>query len=235
MLIFLGDVHGKWDSISEYISNYAIEKSNIIQVGDFGIGFKNMQYNIKHLTALNDFLLFKNNYLYIFRGNHDDPSFFKKDIFQFSNIRFVSDYTLLEFKEADVLCVGGAISIDRKQRTVGFSYWEDEKVVWDEQKLTNVSFNPNKKLIVATHTAPQCVNVNKNGTHLVDMFAQYDSNLWKDINVEREILQKIHDYLKQNNISFTDWFMGHFHNSYLEIQGNSKFHILDELEFKLAE
>ncbi len=38
-IYLLGDIHGKWDIINNWIDKFEIKDSYIIQVGDFGIGF----------------------------------------------------------------------------------------------------------------------------------------------------------------------------------------------------
>jgi hypothetical protein len=39
-IIFLGDHHGNWNELFYIIDKNKIENSNIISVGDLGIGFK---------------------------------------------------------------------------------------------------------------------------------------------------------------------------------------------------
>ena len=54
-----------------------------------------------------------NNWIVFVRGNHDNPAYF--DGVQFNHKRFlaVPDYTILSACNHTILCVGGAVSIDR--------------------------------------------------------------------------------------------------------------------------
>jgi hypothetical protein len=50
------------------------------------------------------------------RGNHDDPYYFNNKVFSYSNVELLEDYTILTVGNDNILCVGGAISIDRLYR-----------------------------------------------------------------------------------------------------------------------
>ena len=38
-LMYLGDIHGNFNLIHQYVKMYDIKDAHIIQVGDFGVGF----------------------------------------------------------------------------------------------------------------------------------------------------------------------------------------------------
>ena len=150
----VGDVHNKWlGTIGEHVKQFRddIERSEkldvanvgYLQVGDFGIGHTNdIREDVDRLFALDRILQEFRSYLYIIRGNHDDPSWFKAENFKevkdkLENIMFIPDYTVLTLDLENFLFVGGAISIDRvPNRTKAWpAYWTDEGFIYDEEKI----------------------------------------------------------------------------------------------------
>ena len=85
------------------------------------------------------------------RGNHDNPNIWINNTFKYSNIKLIQDYETKIFNNKKYLFVGGAISVDRKQRKEGIDYWNNEKFILDEDKLNTFSDID----IVITHTCPE--------------------------------------------------------------------------------
>jgi predicted phosphodiesterase len=238
MILLLGDIHGNFNYIKELIIDKKISDCDIIQVGDFGIGFTS-EYNDKlMLENFNETLQKQNITMYAFRGNHDNPQCFKGD-WKWSNLHLIPDYTVLELEGNKILCIGGALSIDRKPRIAENmsnarygsekrKYWYDEEVVFNEDILNNIK----GVNILLTHTAPNfCVPLNKIGFgDLVDHFAQNDPNLYKELTDERNLMTKIFNTLSENN-QIDYHFYGHFHRSYVEKIGNCTHRILGINEF----
>ena len=104
--------------------------------------------------------------------------------------------------------VGGAISIDRKGRMLGISYWEDEEVVLREDLCKPVD-------ILITHTTTTyCFPTTLSG--IVKEWAEeeaekYGTNLLKELKEEREKLDKI---VKLSKPKYH--YYGHMHNSWME-------------------
>src|SRR6056297_2566947 len=154
LLIFGGDIHDKYYIILNFIEKYEIKNSAIIIAGDFGIGFKHPLKEKSKLKKLNYKLLESNNTIFVVRGNHDDPSYFYGNNDK-TNIKFVPDYTVLNINNQNILCVGGAVSIDRVNRESytegrGRDWWSNEIFNYDPKKietLTNID-------VVVTHSAP---------------------------------------------------------------------------------
>lgn len=73
-MIFIGDTHGI-RPVFEVIDKNKIENSNLIHVGDFGLGFEEITKDVNNLKILDEMLIETNNYLYVIRGNHDNPIF----------------------------------------------------------------------------------------------------------------------------------------------------------------
>lgn len=232
MIVFLGDIHGDFDKLIKYIKIYGLENCTIFQVGDFGIGFELYKKELSRLKFLNNFLKAHDIILYAIRGNHDDPAYFKgtDSNLIFSNIVLVPDYTILNLEGKNILCIGGAISIDRKPkinykgRKEGSTYWSDEEFVFDEEKIRtfrNID-------IVVTHTAPSFVEpIFKIGAE--DWFNS-DITLEEELDLERNNMSNMFFILKQNN-KIQNHFYGHFHFSHNDVFDGIAHKLLDIFEF----
>lgn len=218
-LIFWGDNHWSFAYIKELLANKELENTVLIQVGDFGIGFKHLEKSKSVLRKLNTLLIESNVTLYISRGNHDDPSYFVNNRIKMSNIIFLSDYTILQVNDHKILCIGGAVSIDQIHRSIGKTWWANEKVVYDEivKSLRGIT-------TVVTHTticeAPPPLDMK------VPILAHYSlMQPWLEYELrnERELLTRIYNELSENN-TIERWYYGHFHKSFNETYKGTKFY-----------
>lgn len=224
MNIYLGDIHGHFNLIKGWINqNKNLSNCNIIQLGDFGIGFRPKQ-EFHELKLLNKKLKKHGHNLYVIRGNHDNPEYFDGN-HDLTNIKFIPDYTVLNLNGINHLFVGGAISIDRKLRTQGVDYWFDERFIYDEEKILD-----KKEIeVLITHTS-----MSFNKPFFIDSsiynFAKNDINLIDELILERKELDKFWNNLIINNkIKFH--FYGHFHFHNKELINNTEHILLDINEF----
>lgn len=135
-MLLVGDVHGEWENLADRLRQRDIRSTTILQVGDFGVGFLKKNDERRRLERLDRALDVRDLTLYAIRGNHHDPAYFAPDREHgWERIHLVPDYTLLTIGHQRILCVGGAISVDRRQRHVGVSYWQDEGFVFDPTAL----------------------------------------------------------------------------------------------------
>lgn len=255
-LIFWGDCHGNYDAIYNFFRNKEYAKLenpqsnisfNFIQVGDFGIGLKSKEREKMDLTDLNQYLIEFTSHLYVIRGNHDDPNYFNgyyKNLLNLSNIHIISDYSVLSNDKHNILCVGGAISIDRMKRKkynselsmIGsdFLLWyKDEKFKLDLAKIENICQTYDKIDIVVTHSAPYLFPPTIKGT-IVDTFAKNDTILIKELDEERHDINELFKNIISKEVEH--WFYGHFHRSqHFELSSdngqNINGHLLDIDEF----
>ena len=224
-LMFLGDIHGNFNIINQYVKMYDIKDTHIIQVGDFGVGFSRFEKEKRMLEMYHTQLVNNNVHVWAIRGNHDYKPYFDNDPFGFTNIHLVPDYTVLNLADKKILCIGGAVSVDREFRytkkqkqgiyenNIGIeSWWPDEIFVLDIDKLKELrDIN-----IMVTHTCPDyCPPDNTFGLgYFVEGIIKEtgDNQLRTDLNFERNQVTQAFNIVKMNNdIEFA--YYGHFHKS----------------------
>ena len=222
-LMFLGDIHGNFNLINQYLKRFDIKDAHIIQVGDFGVGFTTLVKEKRTLELTHTELVKRNVFVYAIRGNHDYKPYFDNDPFGFTNIKLLKDYTVLNLEGKNILCIGGAVSIDRKMRktknqmigrydikTGNESWWPDEIFNWEDEKLVDLrDIN-----IVVTHNAPDyCVPDNSNGFGgFVNQFIAADPALKMDLLDERRMITMAFQTIKMYN-EIEMHLYGHFHRS----------------------
>jgi DNA repair exonuclease SbcCD nuclease subunit len=205
---------------------YGIKDAHIIQVGDFGVGFKTVEKETRMLEMFHDILVKNNVHVWAIRGNHDYKPHFDNDPFGFTNIHLIPDYTVLELVGKRILCIGGAISVDRKYRytkaqrvgnfdnqTLGVeSWWPDELFILDRDKLGEMRDID----IVVTHTAPHYCEPDNTfgfGPFVEGIVRETgDTELKTDLLVERQQVTDAFTILKMNN-NITHHYYGHFHKT----------------------
>lgn len=233
-IVIFGDIHGDLEDITTHAKKFDIRNSAYVGVGDFGVGFcGNEQKERNWLEYHNDIFKGRGNVIYTIRGNHDNPMYFDGN-HNLSNIIFLSDYTVMPINEYNFLFIGGAISVDRKPnptlnhkgRRVGRSYWSDEGVVYDPEKINSITENVN---VVVTHSAPNFCHPSDYSN--LNSWLKFDDELLADVTAERESLNSIYEQLLSNGHSIEKWFYGHFHNTYSSIIENTTFKLLDKNTF----
>lgn len=243
-----GDIHGNFERICQKLSAY-YEDTLLIVAGDCGFGFDTFK---KHLSVLHglakEYLAKGNNHLAFVRGNHDNPDYFEPDtktgktpVFA-KRFRTVPDYAVIEGAGRHILCVGGAVSIDRRMRkalmeerrlevTFPFSpayYWRGEMPRFDSEALREICQNTSIDAVVS-HSAPSfCAPWTKDG---ITDWLRKDSALSEDVARERKTMDEIYDFLRDNAQPLKSWHYGHFHfSTWTEIDG-CHFRLLDIEEF----
>lgn len=239
----LGDIHGEYNVLERYIEQHDLNNCIIAICGDIGLGFLKKDFYINYFNKLNIDLLKRNIDLILIRGNHDDKSYFDNKIIWLSNIKAVEDYTVIHLNDTDfnVLCVGGAISIDRTYRIKNYERrCSSSKLFYNEYAdYTEEEIN---KLIKETvlpsywEDEPPIYDENKLNelkdntieishvlTHTCPKFCfpiskegikewlTYDRKLEKDIDDEREVMSMIYQKLIEDNHPLKGWTYGHYH------------------------
>lgn len=250
-VVVCGDIHGDFNGlIGKLCLQYQLENTLLIVAGDCGFGFNEIGYYKevakRHRKPLND----SNNWVVFVRGNHDNPAYFDGKAINHKRFIAVPDYSIIQAAGLTILCVGGAISIDRQYRIKAWQqkedkekrfpssgaqdsfvpnyYWENEPPILDAEKLSVIG-EKFKVDAVITHTAPSfCELQSKLG---LASWCLKDENLMDDVNVERATMDQLYQYLKETNHPISHWCYGHFHQSWHQNINGTFFKLLDILEF----
>ena len=171
---------------------------------------------------------------------NDDPAFFQNGLIDFPLMKTIPDYSVRQVAGKTVLCVGGAISIDReyrkmkmrlaqlKDRGVLNSYWEDEQARYEPEMLSDINFKGIRIDTVITHTAPSfCMPVTKSG---IEGWLAKDIALSDDLDKECKTMDALYEHLKSDKHPLSTWVYGHFHSSHTEYISDIKFQMLDIME-----
>ena len=238
-IVVCGDIHGEFNAvIFKLCVQYQMTDTLLIVAGDCGFGFEKPGYYDIIYNRNSARLSKANNWILMVRGNHDDPSYFNEEKISYERFRTIPDYSVIQACDHNILCVGGAISIDRYNRqkydnrnriSQVASYWPDEVPVYNETLLNEIS-KEFKIDTVITHTAPSfCELFSKDG---IADWAEWDPELFTDIDKERHTIDQIFNHLKSDAHPVSHWYYGHFHRSWTsEIEG-VLFSMLNIMEFK---
>ena len=240
----IGDLHGYYKSLINWITRYDITESAIIICGDVGFGFEKPGYYEQLCGKFENVCSERNVTVFMLRGNHDDPSYFVDgNKINTEHFKAIPDYSVISNGEHNILCVGGAISIDRTTRIAEWRqnvyryamwhncplsvaeekvtskyYWEDEKPYLDDNALDELALNDIKIDIVCTHDAPPfCPPLTKDG---ISDYIGIDKTLSDDLDESRDVFSEILAKLILEGHPVTKWIYGHYHNhEQVEIDG----------------
>jgi len=224
-LYVVGDVHGNYkELIFRIINRYDIKDSNILILGDFGIGFDK---TMPDLYRWSEKKLEKNNIeIDVLRGNHDDPEYFDGD-HDYPRLKFLKDHTEYDLANHKVYIIGGANSIDidyidefgeKRHRIEGVDWWSKEDIIRKDKDLF-----PTKVDVIATHSAPLIFDP------IITRSPLLSEQQYEKILSERRYLDVV---LKEINADF--WYYGHYHKTYSGSYGKLLYRCLPPLEFFLV-
>ena len=240
-LVICGDIHGDFvPLVYEMCMRYGMRDTLVIVAGDCGFGFEKPGAYDNVFRRIEKRLAQNNCWIVMVRGNHDDPMCFDlqtdgKTPIHHTRWQTVPDYTIIQACGRTVLCVGGAISVDRQIRLREMErhpgkqyYWQGEAPRYDAEALDAIREQGLQVDIVVTHTAPsKCEFQSKAG---LATWAQNDAELLQDCDAERTTMDAILVHLKRDGHPLERWYYGHFHNSWHgEIDG-VWFKMLDIME-----
>lgn len=213
LIRFIGDVHGKYDAYKRAIA--AVPRS--IQVGDMGVGFRHARGARLGEPAANPphYAMVRGDHRFI-RGNHDNPT----------ACRTQSQWIPDGHCEDAMMFVGGAVSIDKDQRTEGYDWWPDEEL--SEAELQNIGSNylARKPRIMVTHDCPEEV-----AAILLAKFAILGT-------AKRDLFSRTRVALQEMWAAHPPelWIFGHYHVSFEQVlhhgdsEAGTRFICLAELE-----
>lgn len=214
LIIVVGDIHGKWETFYKKLTNSKIKNAVVILAGDVGIGFDDDKNEIKRFHYINRIMQQKKIILLAIRGNHDNPKWFDGSV-NYSNFHLLPDYTYLTINGNKWGFVGGAISIDRRDRHLNKSYWIGEPFVLKEELIQPCN-------VLVCHSAPQWLGP-------INKLTQYD---W-DVTLEEDCMKERSDITRLVELSNCKrFYCGHFHMSMNGSNGNCQGTILAINEFR---
>lgn len=215
--IYIGDIHGNFDFVNWYVKAHQISDCAMVQVGDFGIGFR-PDKEVLDLKKLDKTLKESETTLYVLRGNHDNPAYFDGTFNEYERIIFVPDYSVIMIGGKNHLFVGGAISIDRKLRVNGESYWKNEPFVLDEDKLKTIKGID----VLVTHNSMSFLPPLSIDRSVVE-YGKDDPGLIDELIFERLQMTRMWDILTAENGNEIGLHLyGHFHSDETIFINNTK-------------
>lgn len=249
-ICFIGDMHGNFNSLQGLMKHTQFTNTVYVFCGDIGFGFEKPQHYTNIFNKLSKTAAQFNCEFIFIRGNHDDTSYFDGKKVNRKYFRAIPDYTIIQTPYHNVLCVGGAISIDRRGRLLqlretalryrlyhpGCSieeaeklcpqiYWPDEIPVYNDETLNEITASNIKIDVVATHTCPSFAQpISKDG---VKSWMELDPELENDLNMERKVMDDIYNKLKEDGHPLSKWFYGHYHYHNQEYIDGVQFVMLD--------
>ncbi len=141
-MCLVGDIHGMFPPFRAFAQRVRGRGVAVVQVGDFGHGF------LDRPTAARAEEFFRGNAgaCGFIRGNHDDPGICRIMPGWIPDGRHDPAW--------GIMFVGGAASPDRRLRTRGLDWWEDEECSIAELSAIAGRYAALKPRIMVTHTAP---------------------------------------------------------------------------------
>ena len=243
-IVVSGDIHGEFNQlVYKCCVQYKMTDTLIIVAGDCGFGFEKPGYyeNVYNRSRVR--LSKSNNWIVFVRGNHDNPAYFNDCPIRHRRWMTIPDYSIVKACGHNILCVGGAISVDRSYRIsdphyhvskkdeplARNIYWVNEYPVFDNDKLDEVNEHCFIDTVI-THTAPSfCELTSKSG---MANWSIRDEDLMDDVKRERQVMDKILYYLKSHNHPLRYWFYGHFHQSWHQEIDGVQYNMLDIMELR---
>lgn len=241
-IVVSGDIHGDFTQlVYKCCVQYGLTDTLIIVAGDCGFGFNRPRFYEDLYMSISGRLAKANNWIVFVRGNHDNPAYFDGNKVRYKRWKAVADYSILKACGHTILCVGGAISIDRtwrwSQNVIDWGegklnpslYWPDERPVYEQAKLDAIN-DICAIDVVITHTAPSFCELASH--HFIEEWLELDENLLKDIKAERKTMDELYAYLYAHSHPLKYWYYGHFHQSWhSEIEG-VQYNMLDCTELR---
>lgn len=199
----IGDVHGHFQRYKTIIKNGPPS----IQVGDMGVGFRNWPHGEYSANPPYD-LMVASDARFI-RGNHDNPAVCS------SHTQCIADGSV----ESGVMFVGGGYSIDRDRRIEGYSWWPDEELSHPELGDLVDAYKSNPPRVMITHECPADLG------YVLALQGGF-ANSYKPSRTSQAFQSMWSSHAPEL------WVFGHYHTSFDQVGGGTRFVCLAELEYR---
>lgn len=228
----IGDTHGNWGLLRYKITELDVNNCILIIAGDCGFGFEKKEYYRLEYNRMKKILKNKNITIVFVRGNHDNPIYFDGKMINFNYWKAIPDYSVISLSGGafthNILCVGGAISIDRRLRIARdniirmryksrkSTYWVNEEPIYrpdilDEIKSDGISINT-----LVTHSSPDFAPLFDKTN--IQSFIDNDEHLADDISNERLVMTNIYRHLViKDKHPLKLYVYGHFHQHIISL------------------
>ena len=177
--------------------------SVIFVSGGFGFGTKDDKFFDDMITKINELLSKNNSNLVFVRGCNDDPSYYTEKKFDFSNIVFAEDYSIVKLNGFDCLCIGGGVPIDRHwkmeqgKRLGRQLFFNGCNTVFNKDVIDDVISNSNITVIVSNDPPtfiPPYVDESRSSKWI-----ENDKDIIRDITEQRLVIDSIYSELTKFN------------------------------------
>lgn len=267
----VGDIHGQFDDVFNFIEKYNIDNATMVFCGDVGLGFQSISHYNRLFDKLNEFCCKRNLYLLFVRGNHDNPFYYADQHFNNKHkyVRTIPDYTVVQLFDLDdigfnkppynILCVGGAVSVDRKGRIDSYKHRKEmfmkefpvanaaksifiediaesflQKTYWEDEEFV---LDEEKITEILKDNVIDCVVTHTAPdfcepltTGNITHFIGEDKKLNEELIAERKNVSILYDLIvEKQKEPIKYWMYGHFHNSWNITINDTRFIMLDML------
>ncbi|MEO8614835.1 MAG: metallophosphoesterase [Luteolibacter sp.] len=212
----LGDHHGDYEGLFEKLQERQIRNATVIHVGDGEEGYPG--WNMATAEAFNTrFAALGIEYLSI-RGNHSNPHVFVGST-MLPNFKLLADYTRREINGQSWLFVGGAVSVNRIDRTAGKTWWPEEAFEFRPELARPAD-------VLVTHSGPSWIGPSCRNP-FVDSYCCAEAEFGRETLIqELRAERKAHENLFRA-VKPRTWFFGHFHERAEKTRSGCRTRILD--------
>lgn len=224
-ILFVGDTHGH-KFLPGQISKHAADTGHdlIIQVGDFGYGWDSRPLDGFIENVGKSATEHGIDWAFI-DGNHDNhPKLWRDNQSNWpDNVTYLGRGDVADFGGVKVGFLGGGLSVDKRFRKVGKSWWPTEEISDDELDISIANFKLNQVKLIVTHDAPLLAPALKHGN--TDANSPWPIDIIAEANRHRRRLDTV-----LRAIDPALWIHGHFHYPYRALVGDTTFIGLDQAD-----
>lgn len=202
-IAFAGDWHG-YAQQAQNVLMAARDKEikHVIQVGDFGVWRDNNHQ--KFLKRVNETAKMFDIHIYFVDGNHEDfPHLYSYPLAEDgtrtvrSNIHHLPRGFRWNWEGVDFLAMGGAYSVDRKWRTLGHSWFEEELISEDDIRnafLPHLASGVRTDVLVSHDSPAGAPNpVTDDPARQAEGIRSFGQHAIYEANLHRQVLKSITD------------------------------------------
>ena len=234
-LLGIDDLRGVFSSpLRKRNSHKGYENAVIIVSGGCNIG-DNIAYINSTLEELNKALVDNNCHILFIRGEKDNPQIFNEEKINFSNVKTIPDYSVIEFKSFKCLCIGGSISTDREWKKeygkiIGKRiYWDNEGFEYKEDEINDI-LDKHDIACIITNTSPSFSFPGTNSIANSD-WVESDKGILEDSINERKLMDRIYGKFMEKNKKPFVWFYSKYKTAHSVINNDIVFFSILKQDF----